>query len=401
MKALGIAVKDLQVLIRDKRALLILIAMPFLLISILGLALGDVFSKTASVPKYDVAVVDYDHSQLSKEFTNGLLRSKDVKNLLNVSDTTEADARTTISQGEMAAAIVIPKGFGTTLLSGHNSTIKILADPGQPLRVQIVQAITQSFAGHVSFIFVAVKTPLTQLLASGAVTQPEAAQLQQQLSAQAQKASEKPLIQVTQKDTAAAKELSAVQYYSAGMGVMFILFGSMFGAFSLLDERRNLTLARLFTTPTGRTSILGGKLGGIFLIGILQFATLVLATRIIFKVEWGALAGVILLMMGTVMAATGMAIFIAAVAKTNKSAAAMSQMMIQGMAALGGSMIPITVFPAWMQTVSKFTINYWAIFGFTQLMSGKGLAVITTPVLVLLVVAVTFMALGVWRFKYE
>jgi ABC-2 type transport system permease protein len=106
-------------------------------------------------------------------------------------------------------------------------------------------------------------------------------------------------------------------------------------------------------------------------------------------------------MAATVLATTGLAIFISSVGKTQGAVAGISQLIIQPMAALGGSMIPLMSFPPWLQSVSKFTVNYWAISGFRDLMLGKGVDSITTSVMVLLGIAVFFMVLGAWRFKYE
>ncbi len=45
------------------------------------------------------------------------------------------------------------------------------------------------------------------------------------------------------------KRISMISYYSAGMTGMFLLFGSMFGAFAFVRERREQTLARMLSTP--------------------------------------------------------------------------------------------------------------------------------------------------------
>lgn len=76
-------------------------------------------------------------------------------------------------------------------------------------------------------------------------------------------------------------------------------------------------------------------------------------------------------------------------------------MIIQVMAVMGGSMIPVLSFPPLMQTVGKVTINYWAITGFRDLMLGKDIAAVVPSIVALLAFAVVFMVLGVWRFRYE
>jgi ABC-2 type transport system permease protein len=402
MKLISISIKDTRILLRDRRALLVLIAMPFVIITILGLALGSLWSGDSGVSKFNVAVVDHDGGDVAGHLTKDILQSKDMKKLLVVQKMGETQARKDIASGDLASAIIIPKEFSTKVQAGKKASFTVLSDPGQEIRAGIVRSIADSFAANVSAISIATKTPLTALLQAGVIPPAEINKYVQKLAADAGQALKKPQVKVGKSTTSRDKEVSAMQYYSAGIGVMFILFGAMFGAFSLLDERRNMTLARLLSSPTSRVSILGGKLGGIFLIGVIQFAVLVASTRLIFGVDWGdSWLGLIALTVCTVLAATGMAIFIASIAKTNKSAAAVSQIMIQGMAALGGSMIPLMQFPAWMQNASRFTVNYWGISGFRDLMLGKGFSAVVTPCLVLLGIAILFMAVGALRFKYE
>lgn len=402
MKSLAIALKDTKILIRDRTALLILIAMPLTIIAILGMALGGIWNGEAAINKFDVAVVDHDGGNVSEVFVNDILGSADMKKMINVTKPTEEEARASVANGDLAAAVIIPEGFSDTVNRGEDAALEVLGDPGQQIRSGTVRSITESFATHASSVLIGVKTTVETLVGQGAAPPSQIGALSKQLAAEATEELHDPQISVTNKSAAKEKSVTALQYYSAGMGVMFIMFGSMFGAFSLLDERHQLTLARMLAAPVSRATILSGKLGGIFLIGLLQFATLVAATRILFSVEWGSsVFGIVLLAASTVLAATGMAVFIASVTKTQGSTAGLAQVLIQGMAALGGSMMPLSAMPPAMQSLSKFTINYWAVSGFNDLMLGKGVQAVGINCLFLAAFAIGFMVLGITRFRYE
>ncbi|MFA5866929.1 MAG: ABC transporter permease [Actinomycetota bacterium] len=401
MKLFSIAIKDTKVLIRDWKALAILLAMPFILISLLGMALGSVWAGESGISKFDVGVVNADKGELAKVFITDVLKSPDMAKMLNVSEVSESEARTKIESGDLAAAVIIPEGFTKKVMSGQNATMEVFGDPGQEVRAGIIRSIANAYASRLSSVMIGASVPVGALIQAGAVPPDRAVALGQELATEARKASENPQITVAKGSLSRERELTAIEYYSAGMSVMFLMFGSMYGAFSLLDERRQFTLMRLMSTPTSRLTILGGKLAGIFLIGVLQFSVLVLITRVIYGVKWGPLPEVATLMAATVLATTGLAIFISTIGKTQGAVAGISQLIIQPMAVLGGSMIPLIAFPPWLQTVSKFTINYWAISGFRDLMLGKGFESIVQPALILIIIAAVFMALGVWRFTYE
>ncbi len=401
MKLFSIAIKDTKVLVRDWQALAILIAMPFILISLLGMALGGLWSGESGISKFDVGVVNVDQGELASVFISDVLKSKDMAKMLNVSELSESEARRKVESGDLAAAVVIPKGFSEKVMSGQNASMEIFSDPGQEVRAGIIRSIANAYASRLSSVMIGASVPVGSLMQAGAVPPNQAIALGQQLAAEARKAADDPQITVAKGSLTKEPELTAIEYYSAGMSVMFLMFGSMYGAFSLLDERRQYTLMRLMSTPTSRLTILAGKLTGVFMIGVLQFSVLILITRLMYGVQWGALPGVLTLMAATVLATTGLAIFISSVGKTPGAVAGISQLIIQPMAVLGGSMIPLMNFPPWLQSVSKFTINYWAITGFRGLMLGKSFASIIQPSLILVAIAAVFMALGVWRFKYE
>jgi ABC-2 type transport system permease protein len=203
-------------------------------------------------------------------------------------------------------------------------------------------------------------------------------------------------------ETTAARgeELSMLAYYSGAMSVMFLMFGSMFGAFSLVRERDNWTLPRMLMTPTSRSEILGGKMLGVFMVGAAQFVVLYVFTTVL-GVKWGDPIALALIAVSTVGAATGLSVFIAAVAKTVRSVSGLAQMLIQFMAAVGGSFIPVSQFPAWMQPMHYASVNGWAIDAILAIMRGGNAISILPNVAALLAIAAAFFTIGSLRLRWE
>ena len=54
------------------------------------------------------------------------------------------------------------------------------------------------------------------------------------------------------------------------MAVFFLFFTVQFGVASILDERRDGTLARMLAAPIRRSSVLGGKLLTSLVLGIVE-----------------------------------------------------------------------------------------------------------------------------------
>jgi ABC-type multidrug transport system permease subunit len=77
----------------------------------------------------------------------------------------------------------------------------------------------------------------------------------------------------------------------------------------------------------------------------------------------------------------------------------MSSALIMILSALGGSMFPIFGMPPILQTISKLTLNNWALKGYLSLMmNGTDLL---TPIIVLCGMGIAFLTLGITRLKLD
>jgi len=288
-------------------------------------------------------------------------------------------------------------------MKNKSTEITIYGDPGQEIRASIIRSITNAYTNKVSSIMVGVSTGWESLTKLGKKTNEIeiAMYIPSMINEMIEKDME-DLVKIEEENASQKESLSSMQYYAAGMSTMFVLFSSMFGAESILKERDDKTLERLLSSPLKKHSVLGGKLLGIFIIGILQFTAYITATKLMFNVNWGrSTIGLVLLPISTVFATTGMTIFIASIVKTRNAVGGISQIFIQGMSALGGSMFPSSMLPPWLRFFSNLTINKWSMDGFLSLMSGAGVISISKSIIALLIIALTFFILGIWRFSYE
>lgn len=403
MKLINIALKDVKIVFRDKMALLILLAMPFILMTIMGMALGGLFSKGPELSKIDVAVVNYDEGKVSEDFIEEILKGDELSKLLNVKEMDKKRAMNLVRIGDISSVIIIPPDFTSQIMKNKSTEMKVYGDPGQEIRASIVRSITNAYTNKVSSVMVGVRTGWESLTKLGKKT--NLTEIARYIPSMINEMIEKDvedLVKIEEENTSQKESLSSMQYYAAGMSTMFVLFSAMFGADAIIKERDDKTLARLLSSPMKKHSVIGGKLLGIFIIGILQFTAYITATKLIFNVNWGrSIIGLVLLPISTVLATTGMTIFIASIAKTRNAIGGISQIFIQSMSALGGSMFPTSLLPPWLRFFSNFTINKWSMDGLLSLMSGGGVISISKSIIVLLAIALIFFILGIWKFSYE
>ena len=103
--ALEITRKDLKLLVRDRRALVLLILLPMGFIAILGMSTGQLFS-SGDKQQYKIGFVDHDNSETSKMLLAQYQEHQDIRiELFNDLGTGTADenAATALRKNEVAA----------------------------------------------------------------------------------------------------------------------------------------------------------------------------------------------------------------------------------------------------------------------------------------------------------
>ena len=398
MRWLHIGIRDLTITVRDRASLMILLVMPMVLIIILSSALGNL---AANIGKTPVAIVNLDQGKVGAKVTDGFFTDSKLSDLFLAQRMHDPEeARALVADGELAGALVVPADFSRRLNTGRPGTLVIYVDPGRQISGSIFRSVAESLSTRVSAASIAARTSAYYMTKLSVRDGSFIGRVIGQAVASATETGALSAVGLEEVTAARGEELSTLAYYSGAMSVMFLMFGAMFGAFSLVRERDNWTLPRMLMTPTSSTEILGGKMAGVFFIGVAQFAVLCTFTSIM-GVKWGDPLALSLIAASTVAAATGLSVFIAAVAKTVRAASGLGQLFIQAMAAVGGSFIPVAQFPAWMQPLHYASVNGWAIDGILAVMRGSGVVPILPNVAALLAIAGVFFAFGAWRLRWE
>jgi len=383
--ALLIAAKDLRQRLRDRSALLVAVVAPLGLAFIFAGLLGNATSFHATY-----VVADLDGGHLAHALRTDVIGSLATAGAASVTDVgTDAEARSTVSDGKADTAFVIPAGFTADINAGRAVTITLVGARNSGLETAVAQALARRFGDGVVTAQLAVAT--TAAAMGGAMTADQAAAI-----AGAATSMTPP---VALADSAAPlRQLSLATYFAASMAIMFLFFSSTFGIVSLFDERRRGTLARILVGPVRPSEVLIGKtLAGIGA-GLLAMTVLVIATTLLIKADWGAPLGVAALALGAILAATGISTFVASFCRTAEAAGSATAAVAITLGVLGGSFFPVNQAPDIMATLTLLTPHGWFMRGLGDL-HGTG-AVWTDalgPAAVLLAMGVAFGGVGLLR----
>ena len=403
-RTLTIAFLYLKTTYASRTTLIFSILMPLLFTFVLGQAMGAAFGQEAPT-RWPLAVVDEDDSDLSRNFIARLEANSAVE-----VETTARDVALASLEEDGIAAVIIPAGFGDAVSSGDIVALEFRQNANEITTAQILQeavnAAAAELAGSIAAADLSIRIADQVGLFDGAADAQRDAYRQTAFTdAEAEWRAGAPI-------TVSAEALTrnegtqipvGASQSSPGVLVMYALFFTFGGGVSLLGERDEGTLRRLLVMPMTKATILTGKLLGIFLGALVQMMIMILAGQFVFGVNWGqeplALTAMLLAYGFT---GTALGLMVAALARTAAQANAAGTISIMALASLGGAWWPIEIVPPWMQSLALALPTGWAMRGFHAIITrGLGLSAILLEVGVLVGFGVLFLAVGVWRFKYE
>ncbi len=364
--ALLIAGKDLRQRLRDRSALLVAIVVPLVLASIFGLIFHDVSGGRVT---FRFGLVDQDRGPAAQAFETQALRPLERDGLLEVRhEPNLAAGRRAAADGRVAATFVLPAGFSAAVGHGRPAQLRVLGDVDQPIGTLVAESIAQSYASRIDTVRVAA----TALGSSDAGS--------------ARFASTPAPVTLADVSTG-SRQLDAGTFYAAGMAVFFLFFTVQFGISSILEERRDGTLARMLVAPIARSSVLAGKLLTSLALGVISMVVLALATHFLLDAHWGNPLGVAILIGAGVVAATAVMALVATFARTPDQAGTWQAMVALVLGMLGGTFFPVAQAGGLLGTLSLATPQAWFLRGIEDLAGGAGPGVVLGPVAAILAFA--------------
>ena len=186
-----------------------------------------------------------------------------------------------------------------------------------------------------------------------------------------------------------------------GWAMQFLLFALSGAATALFYERDHGIFHRILAGPVGRAQILWSKFVYGVCIGLLQLVVLFIAGRILYGIDIEHHFGLLLVMcLFAAAACTAFGMLLASITATQEAASGLATFVILLMCAVGGAWFPVTLMPEFIQQFSKLTLVYWSMEGFSQVLWAGASFVELLPILGILGgMTAAVMAFSVWRFN--
>ena len=349
--------KELLHIIRDRRTMAMIIAMPVILIILFGYAI------TNEIREAPVAVVDYSHDGASREIIRHISASEyfDIKYLYNDESKIQSD----FLSGRIKMAVVFPAGLEADIARGQNPQINILSDASDPNEASSLSAYIKS---TVAFAL-AQAYPQTQSDAAPVAVKTELSLLYN------------------------PQMKGAYNFVPGVMGLILLLLCAMM---------TSIGIEVLLVSPLKPVYIVVAKAVPYLALSMVNVVTILLLSRYLLGVPIrGSVWLVFFLATLFALVSLALGLLISSVADNQGSAMMMSGIgLMLPVMLLSGMVFPVENMPAVLQWLSNIVPAKWFITAVRDVMiKGLGFRAISLEISVLGAMAAVLLIVSVMKFK--
>lgn len=398
--------KDLVRRWRSPASTLVMLAFPFMMAGLIGAVSGG----TGGDPEFTLKVflLDREDGVLGGFLSGASQQRDDGANLEIVPVGEEGFAR--MEQGEASAMLIIPERFTDRLLDGEDASLQLVLNPAESIKPEIARQGAEVIA---TYLDVLVKSAgdrlgylrdlidaeeMPPLVAVTAITGEIYGEM-----VRAEPILFPPVVRVVRDKEAGEKteQANVFGYVLVMVSVMSVIFVAIRAVTDLYEDQRTGMLRRQLATPLSVSRLVAAKCVFAALFGAAVMAILLVAGAFFGWFGSGVpVPSVLLHAVAFSMSAAGLITVVVALVRTEKQAGILSWVLVMVMSVLGGSMFPLEMIPGAIQQFSRFTLNYWAIEGFLDLMvRGRGAAAALPATAVLAGVGLVLLTLGQFLMK--
>jgi ABC-2 type transport system permease protein len=364
--------------VRNRSAIITAVVGPLVLAIVFGVLIRGTSSFETTI-----GVVDADGSELTSGFVQSLEQQDDSSAVTFIAIADEATARAQMDDDDLGATIVIPAGFATAVQSGGTASLTVLRDPSREVSGAIARSVATRFTDGIHARAVLIGT----VAALGGAPTPD--------DAAGDAASS-----IVRTEAPGGNQLDPAAFFGVSMSILFLFFTVSFAPRSLIAERGSGVVPRMLASSAPPSAIVAGKVLAVCSLALAGFMTVWGVTSLVFGAAWGDPVAVVVLMVMTVLAIGGVAMFVCGFARTEQQADSYTAVVAFVLALLGGNFVGPADAPDALQRLARFTPNGQALDAFTKVaVDGVGAAGVTSNIAVLVGIAGCFGVIGLARAK--
>lgn len=346
MIALHLALKDLRLLARDPVALFWVFGFPVLFALFLGgVVRAGLRGETGPL---ELVVVDAAETPASRRLVDALERAEG----LVVRSASLETAQRVVRRGEAVAYLEVPPGWGSPVRASEGGEavvpLRLGIDPSREVEGALLRgAIARAVQGLGAEGAAAEERRVAASL--GALGVGAAG------SAGGRGGTEPPLVV----ERAAGLREAELVFPAA---VLWGLIGCAASfAVSLVTERTRGTLLRLVTAPIDKSALLWGKALACLLACLAVAVALTFLAVGGFEVRFESLLGLLAAIGSAALCFVGITMLLSSLGRSEQAVAGAGWAVLILMAMLGGGMVPLSLMPSWLRSLSHLSPAKWSV----------------------------------------
>jgi len=364
-------VKEFLQLRRDKYARFRLIVPPVVQMLIYG------YAATFEVNRVQIAVIDFDHSQESRDLISRFTFTGrfEVAKILN----NEQELKLLIGRSDIPMALKIEPGFAELLRKGQTAHLQVIVDGTNSNTALIAVGYVNQIADQFSQDYA--RNRLNQLMPAIAPIVPQI------------RLEQRPWYN---------PDLNSQWFFVPGViGSITLMLVVNLTAFAIVREREIGTLEQVMVTPIRPFELILGKTVPFFLVGLADVALVAVVGTLWFQVPFRGnvlvlLLGVVLFLLSTL----GVGLLISTLSSTQQQAFASGFFFLNPAFTLSGFAFPITSMPKAMRIITYVDpLRYFLVILRGTFLKGVGLAVLWPQMLALAALTFVLLLVSVARFR--
>jgi len=368
-----------------------------------------------NLSKAQIGIVNLDKEEYPEGFVkvnfleilfNDFLLSTEVKEVIDFTEFRLEEGEKLLKEGKLTALVIIPEDFTKNASHSFFGTseppvqFKIIKNSNSTLKAQIVEEYFKGFANTLSTSAIG-KSVLVETMGQLGLEDKISQEVGSFMALISQ--GHGGSIRIAPRTVDKMKVVSGMQYYAAAMAMMFVLYTATYGARYMTKERFDFTYQRMLAANVTKWHILAGRFVTTALIVVIQLTVLVLMSKVMFKVYWGSLGAIIILMAMVAVTIASLAVLLSAINlyfNDYKVSNAFEGIGIQLFTLLAGGFVPMDSAPL-LKKLGSFTPNGAAMEAVLKLMQGYGMSSIYPSIITLIIMILIFSLGGIFILARE
>ncbi|MCQ8892496.1 MAG: ABC transporter permease [Candidatus Methanosuratincola sp.] len=346
-KVMAVVRKELIQLTRDPRSLVMIALIPLVVMLLFGIGYGG------STGKVGIVIVDMDGGQMGTALVSAISETPTVSVKANAHSIEEA--RTMVSKGVAPAALIIPEGFTSSLLSGSPVRVLVIIDESSPTLASTVKdsmlAVTYNF--------------------------------QQEFARQVHG----PSVELIYNSVYGPTVTNLEAFTPFVIALVLQLVPTTLISIAICREKEKGTFEQLIMSPVGRLDIIFGKLAAYFIATIADMLiTLFVAINVFGVVIRGSIFDLLLISTVYLLGSLGLGMLISVLSRNQLQANQAAIFIFIPFLLFCGGLAPVELLSPQAAAIANVNPMYHFIMAFRSIMiKGYGIPQLLQPVAALLV----------------